>query len=268
MSVTLLMLQALSLVSCVVALLVTECGGHYSHHNKHSVGTQAEIENNNIWGAMMSHLNYKLSLKNKFGSSFQSIKRFLKMSKPQKPWPQRPMKPWPQKPMKPWPQKPMKPWPQKPMKPWPQKPVNPWVPLTQAPLTTPPPPPPPTTTTPPPPPPTTTTTPPPTTTTTTTTTSAASTTTTPVPIDIDFGPTEDYFPFPAGPLPITDIDIGVGPETIFRPDTRVSPASASVSSQIVTQRQLLPLTSQNSYPLLPFYQYINYVPNVIRTFHP
>merc|ERR1740123_3019238 len=143
--------KALSLASCVLAVLVTECGSHYSHHNNnYSVGTKAEIENNNVWGAMMSHLNYKLSLKNKFGSSFQSIKRFLKMSKPHKPWPQKPMKPWPQKPMKPWPQKPMKPWSQKPMKPWPQTPVNPWVPVTQATSTTPPPPPP-TTTAPPPP---------------------------------------------------------------------------------------------------------------------
>ena len=119
------------LTSCVVAMLVTECvsspSAHYSHHSNSwsspSVSnTKVDIENNNIWGAMMSHLNYKLSLKNKVGSSFQSIKRLLKMSKP-----------WSQKPMKPWPQKPMKPWPQKPMKPWPQKPVNPWVPVTQAP---------------------------------------------------------------------------------------------------------------------------------------
>merc|ERR1712066_908689 len=111
---------------------------------------------------------------------------------------------------------------------------------------------------------TTTTTPPPP----TPTTTAAPITTTPVPIDIDLGPTEDYFPFPAGPLPITDIDIGVGPETIFRPDTRLSPAPAQASTQFVTQRQLLPVTNQNGYPLLPIYQYINYVPNVIRTFTP
>merc|ERR1719245_2876197 len=57
----------------------------------------------------MSHLNYKLNLKNKLSSSFQSISRLLKMSKkkPHKPWPMKPMKPWPMKPMKPWP---MKPW--------------------------------------------------------------------------------------------------------------------------------------------------------------
>merc|ERR1719336_1404563 len=260
-------------------MLVTECvsspSAHYNHHSNSwsspsTSNTKVDIENNNIWGAMMSHLNYKLSLKNKAASSFQSIKRLLKMSKP---WSQKPMKPWPQKPMKPWPQKPMKPWPQKPMKPWPQKPVtpNPWVPITE-PVTLPP-----TTST---------TTPQPTTTTTTPTTTTTTTkkpiedidigvgagvvtpppTTPPPQIDIDL--TEDYFPFPII-NPEEDIDIGVGAGVVFRPEcgclTRVVPApSASVSRTIVPLSAPAPVTriiqpqptvqvshTNNNNPLLP-----------------
>ena len=312
----------LCLTSCVVAMLVTECvsspSAHYNHHSNSwsspsTSNTKVDIENNNIWGAMMSHLNYKLSLKNKAASSFQSIKRLLKMSKPwsqkpmkpwpqkpmkpwpqkpmkpwpqkpMKPWPQKPMKPWPQKPMKPWPQKPMKPWPQKPMKPWPQKPVtpNPWVPITE-PVTLPP-----TTST---------TTPQPTTTTTTPTTTTTTTkkpiedidigvgagvvtpppTTPPPQIDIDL--TEDYFPFPII-NPEEDIDIGVGAGVVFRPEcgclTRVVPAPSGTSSVSVPFSS--PMTriikpqpvsqTNNNHPLLPFYQLINYVPNVIQSLVP
>merc|ERR1719232_1267596 len=159
-----------------------------------------------------------------------------------KPWPQKPMKPWPQKPMKPWPQKPMKPWPQKPMKPWPQKPVtpNPWVPITE-PVTLPP-----------------------------------TTSTTPQ-IDIDL--TEDYFPFPII-NPEEDIDIGVGAGVVFRPEcgclTRVVPAPSGTSS--VSVPFSYPITriikpqpvskTNNNHPLLPFYQLINYVPNVIQSLVP
>ena len=221
------------LSSCVVTLLVTECVLSSPHHSNSWSGnqvTQVDIDNNNVWGAMMSHLNYKLSLKNKVASSFQSIKRLLKMSKP--------MKPWSHKPMKPWPQKPMKPWPQKPMKPWPEMTPSPWVPVTEAPTQPPPPP----TTTPPPPPPTTTAPP-----------------TTPAPIDIDIPITEDYFPFPV-PNPIEDVDIGVGPAAIFRPDTRIV-THQQQQSQFVPQ-------ATSSYQVLPFYQYFNFVPRVIQNFLP
>merc|ERR1711982_178772 len=266
----------------VVAMLVTECvsspSAHYNHHSNSwfspsTSNTKVDIENNNIWGAMMSHLNYKLSLKNKAASSFQSIKRLLKMSKP---WSQKPMKPWPQKPMKPWPQKPMKPWPQKPVTP------NPWVPITE-PVTLPP-----TTST---------TTPQPTTTITTPTTTTTTTkkpiedidigvgagvvtpppTTPPPQIDIDL--TEDYFPFPII-NPEEDIDIGVGAGVVFRPEcgclTRVVPApsgtssvSVPFSSPITRIIQPQPVSqTNNNHPLLPYYQLINYVPNVIQSLVP
>merc|ERR1712062_562900 len=137
---------------------------------------------------MGSTLKYKLGLKGPSGSSFQSIERFLKMSKPQKP-------------MKPWPQKPMKPWPQKPMKPWPQKPMKPWKPITEPPVVS---------TTPTPPPPSSTTTTTRTTTTTTTTPptvpSTTPSTTTAATIDIDISVTEDYFPWLI-PSPLEDIDL-------------------------------------------------------------
>ena len=142
-------------------LLVSESAGsaHYSTHWHGNKGgaVKVDIENNNIWGAMVSTLKYKLGLKSPTGSSFQKIERFLKMSKPHKPWPQKPMKPWS------------------------HKPVNPWKPITE----------------PPPPPATTTLAPSTTTTTvpTTTTTTPAPTTTAAPTIDIDL--TEDYWPFPA-----------------------------------------------------------------------
>ena len=141
-------------------LLVSESAGsaHYSTHWHGKGGpVKVDLENNNIWGAMVSTLKYKLGLKSPTGSSFQKIERFLKMSKPHKPWPQKPMKPWS------------------------HKPVNPWKPITE----------------PPPPPATTTLAPSTTTTTvpTTTTTTPAPTTTAAPTIDIDL--TEDYWPFPA-----------------------------------------------------------------------
>ena len=145
------LLQVSLLASCVLALLVAECSGHHKYNLQNNPPSQSwskvEVENNNIWGAMMSHLNYKLNLKNKLSSSFQSISRLLKMSK----------------------KKPHKPWPMKPMKPWPMKPMKPWTPVTHpsptpAPTTLP---------------------PPPTTTTTTTAAPTTTTTTAPPPIDID-----------------------------------------------------------------------------------
>ena len=197
---------------------------------------------------MVSTLKYKLGLKGPTGSSFQKIERFLKMSKPHKPWPQKPMKPWPQKPMKPWPQKPMKPWPQKPMKPWPQKPVNPWKPMTEAPVLVTEPPPPPTTTT------TTTTTPVP--------TAPSTTPPPPTPPTIDIDLTEDYWPFPS---PIEDIDLPEGGAPVVlkpqRSGLAPAPTAAPAPAPALAPLQYFPYSVQFQ-PFQPLYNY-NYTPLVI-----
>ena len=74
--------------------------------------------------------------------------------------------------------------------------------------------------------------------------------------------TEDYFPFPAL-TPEEDVDIGVGAQVIFRPDTRLAPALASPAQ--------LRLGPAYGLPLLPHYPYIsysNFVPNVIHNLSP
>ena len=216
------LLQVSLLASCVLALLVADCSGHHNLQNNPPSQTwsKVEVENNNIWGAMMSHLNYKLNLKNKLSSSFQSISRLLKMSK------KKPHKPWPMKPMKPLPMKPMKPWPMKPMKPWPMKP---WTPVTH-PSPTPAP----------------TTLPPPTTTTTTTAAPSTTTTTAPPPIDIDID--IDL------PSPIEDVDIGVGSGAIFRPDSLRSAPASSYQPQIYSIPQL---PAYQPFNFLPSYYTLN-----------
>jgi len=74
--------------------------------------------------------------------------------------------------------------------------------------------------------------------------------------------TEDYFPFPAL-TPEEDVDIGVGAQVIFRPDTRLAPAPASPAQLRLGPAYGLPLL-----PRYPYIPYSNFVPNVIHSLSP